>query len=667
MFQKKERNGMNAHDYVVDLSSVRLGDVSQVGGKNASLGEMMAALQEEGVKVPPGFAVTTAGYWNFLEESGCLVKIEGLLSRIVAGDPFSLQKGSEAIRELLLLSSLPSPLKDAILSAHRDLKKELGENNPLLAVRSSATAEDLPEASFAGQQESFLNIVGEEALLDAVHHCFVSLFTDRAICYRREKGFADMEVALSVGVQQMVRSDQGSAGILFTIDPDSGFDKMMVINGIWGLGELIVQGSVTPDEYMVYSPFLCDREKYPIVSRNRGEQKEKQIIMEGAIHRVGLDPEEESRWTLSDDEVLFLARAGQAIATHYGSAMDIEWAKDGKGVIYIVQARPETIHRHKKEKGASITLDYLSTDASPLVTGIAVGQKVAVGQPQVIEKSKEIATFRKGGILVTEMTDPDWVPIMKQAAGIVTNQGGRTSHAAIVSRELGIPAIVGTGRGTDLLSDKREITLSCAEGERGKVYEGVIPYQRELIEGDFPEAPVDLMLNLATPSTALRWSNLPTLGVGLMRIEFIISESIQMHPMALLKPDRLSDRERHKMAELTKRYASGVEYFIEQLSLAMAKIAAVHFPHPAIVRMSDFKTNEYANLIGGHVFETEEKNPMLGFRGASRYTHPDYAEAFALECRAVKRARERMGCTNLIPMIPFCRTPEEGIRVIEVM
>ncbi len=547
-------------------------------------------------------------------------------------------------------------------------------------MRSSATAEDLPDASFAGQQDTFLNVTGEDALLDACKRCYASLFTDRAIAYRDEQGFDHLEVALSAGVQTMVRSDQASAGVMFTVDTETGFPHTVVINAAWGLGESVVQGSVTPDQYTVYKPFLREtngagdgRERVPILGKDLGAKREKTVYARSSkrsgdtIETVETSEEERRSWVLEDEEILRLARWAVAIEDHYGRPMDVEWAKDGRsGELYIVQARPETVQSNQETQ--SLRTYTLEEEGEELVRGLAIGAAIAAGKVQVIESAADIDRFEEGSVLVTSMTDPDWVPIMKQAAGIVTDRGGRTSHAAIVSRELGIPAVVGTGRATEVLANGREVTLSCVEGQTGRVYDGCLEYSSETLDlSDVPEVETRIMMNIASPAGAIRWWRLPCRGVGLARMEYVVNDVIQAHPMALLHPERVSDEDRERIAELTAGYDDPAEYFVDHLSRGIATIAAAQHPHPVIVRTSDFKTNEYADLVGGSAFEPAEENPMLGWRGASRYYSDGYREGFALECRALRRAREEMGFANVVVMIPFCRTPEEADRVLEVM
>jgi pyruvate,water dikinase len=538
-------------------------------------------------------------------------------------------------------------------------------------VRSSATAEDLPEASFAGQQESFLNVNGEAELLDSCRRCYASLFTDRAITYRREHGFDDMKVALSVGVQKMVRSDLAGAGVIFSIDTETGFQDVVVITAAFGLGETVVQGTVNPDEYLVFKPLLDKPGFKPIIEKSLGSKEKKLIYAMGgtkATKSIDTSKKERSAFVLSDDEILHLARWTASIEKHYGRPMDIEWAKDGEtGEIFIVQARPETVQSRKE---ADVMKTYhLKEKGQRLLAGLSIGDAIAQGEVCLIKNVQDIRQFRGGAILVTEMTDPDWVPIMKQAAGIVTDQGGRTCHAAIVSRELGIPAIVGTGEATQMLKDGQPVTISCAEGDQGFIYEGLLDFEAvEVNLEGIPKTKTRIMMNIGSPAAAFRWWRLPCEGIGLARLEFIINNIIKVHPMALVKFAELKDREAKKQIEaLTQGYADKSDYFVENLARGIAKIAASQYPEPVIVRMSDFKTNEYAHLIGGQEFEPREENPMLGFRGASRYYSDRYREGFALECRAIKKVREEIGLKNVIVMVPFCRTLKEADRVLETM
>jgi len=660
--------------YISWFETLGAGDVPSVGGKNASLGEMLRELKQEGIRVPDGFATTAEAYWDFLEANHLTDKIEKRLEDLRNGDR-SLEQAGRAIRRLFLKSEFPDPLAEAIAEAYRNLCRIYNSGNSYhevdVAVRSSATAEDLPEASFAGQQETFLNIRGDQELLDACRRCFASLFTDRAISYRTEKGFDHTKIALSLGVQKMVRSDLAGSGVMFTLDTDTGFQDVVVINAAWGLGENVVQGTVTPDEYLVFKPLLGIDAFRPIIGRTVGDKEKKMIYSTGGsrtTRNIATTKEERRSAVLEDEEVLTLARWACSIEKHYDKAMDIEWAKDGEtGRLFIVQARPETV-QSRKEAG-TLKLYSLKEKGKRILTGLSIGDAVATGKVSLIKSVHQMDQFEDNTILVTEMTDPDWVPVMKRAAGVITDHGGRTCHAAIVSRELGIPAIVGTGQGTEVLKPGQEITLSCAEGDQGYVYEGTLDYEQKALDlEEIPDTQTQIMMNTGSPAAAFRWWRLPCEGIGLARMEFIINNIIKVHPMALVHFDNLGDEDaKRQIRKLTRGYQNKTEYFVDHLALGIAKIAASRYPHPVIVRMSDFKTNEYADLIGGHEFEPHESNPMLGFRGASRYYSDNYREGFSLECSAIKRVRDEIGLTNVIVMIPFCRKPEEADRVLEVM
>ncbi len=655
-------------ELAIPLRELSSGDTARVGGKNASLGEMISRLAERGVRVPDGFATTANAYRSFIEHNELESTIREALESLKK-DHSNLRHVGESIRKAILKGEIPEALRVAIERAYGRLGEQTGAEDPPVAVRSSATAEDLPEASFAGQQETYLNIRGGEAVVEAVRKCFASLFTDRAISYREEKGFDHMAVALSAGVQRMVRAESGCSGVLFTIDTESGFDRVVVINSAWGLGETVVGGEVNPDEFVVFKPFL-DREKLvPILARTRGSKRVKAVYDDaGEVENVETAGEEQAALTLSDDEVLTLARWGVEIERHYGRAMDVEWAKDGEtGELAIVQARPETV---QSQKGAGALKNYrLKEQGERLVQGLAIGDAIASGAVRVLHSPGEGERLQKGEILVTEATDPDWGPIMERAAAIVTERGGRTAHAAIVSRELGVPAIVGAEGATEALEDGTEATVSCAEGSDGFVYGGLLEFEVQEIELESaPETKTRIMMNIASPAGAFRWWRLPCHGIGLARIEFIIGNHIRAHPMALAKFDELEDNDaRARIEELTLGYTDKAEFFVDRLAEGVAKIAASQHPDPVIVRLSDFKTNEYAGLIGGAAFEPEEANPMLGFRGASRYYSERYRDGFALECRAMRRVRDEIGLTNAVLMIPFCRTLEEADRVLETL
>jgi len=665
-----ERTTTAADVHVVWLEDVGMGDVGAVGGKNASLGELLRALGSSGVRVPEGFATTAAAYRAFVASNGLEQGIRAALDDYRAGRT-TLRVSGEAIRELILGGEFPPDVALDIREHYRVLSKSAGQAKAPVAVRSSATAEDLPDASFAGQQETFLNVAGERELMETCRRCYASLFTDRAISYREIKGFDHLEVALSIGVQRMVRSDLGASGVMFSIDTESGFPRSVLISAAWGLGETVVQGTINPDKYQVFKPLLQNPEFNPIIERTLGTKERKMVYSRGGHARtrtVDTSAEERRSFVLTDAEILTLARWAVAVEDHYGRPMDMEWARDGATAeLYMVQARPETV---QARRSASVFSVYHLKEQGRLLTGgAAVGESIAHGVACVVRDPKDIDNFRDGNILVTMMTDPDWVPIMQRAAGIVTDHGGPTSHAAIVSRELGVPAVVGTGNGTSVLEDGKPITLSCAGGEDGEVYEGTLAFDVEEVDlGALPATRTAVMVNIASPAAAFQWWRLPAAGVGLARMEFIISNLIRIHPMALVHPERITDPgEASRIREITYGYSDLQEYFVDVLATGIAKIAAPYHPRPVIVRLSDFKSNEYAHLIGGGSFEVAEENPMLGFRGASRYYHDRYREGFALECRALKRVRERLGFTNVVVMVPFCRTVQEADLVINVM
>ncbi len=662
---------MTEHNkYVAWFEKLGSDDTDLVGGKNASLGEMIKSLKDEGIRVPDGFATTADAYWEFIKSNNLGEKIRGHLESLEKKEK-SLEQTGKAIRRLFLSATFPDEINQAVADAYEALSHRYDTDEVDVAVRSSATAEDLPQASFAGQQETFLNITGKDELLDACRKCFASLFTDRAISYRTENGFDHMKVALSVGVQKMVRSDKDSAGVMFSIDTETGFRDLVVITGAWGLGENVVQGAVTPDEFLVFKPLLDDHNLTPIIGKTLGAKEKKIVYARGGsstTKNLDTPKKERSRFVLADEEILKLARWAVTIEKHYQRPMDIEWAKDGdSGQLYIVQARPETVQSQKQAD--SLKSYWLKERSERLVTGLSIGEAIAAASVCKIKSADEIDQFKEGTILVTEMTDPDWVPIMKKAAGIVTDHGGRTCHAAIVSRELGIPAIVGTGNATEKLDDDDEITISCAEGDKGYVYRGILDYEEEAISlDDIPKTRTRIMMNVASPDAAFRWWRLPCRGIGLARMEFIINNIIKVHPMALIHFDQLEDSDaRKQIRDLTRQYDDKSRYFVDHLARGIAKIAAAQYPEPVIVRMSDFKTNEYADLIGGAQFETDESNPMLGFRGASRYYSDRYREGFDLECRAIKQVRENIGLSNVLIMIPFCRTIAEADKVLGVL
>ncbi len=650
------------------FADIRLSDVPSVGGKNASLGEMMAKLGPEGIKVPDGFATTASAFWDFLQHNGIRERLQQLMQQLDRVNFSNLSETGAAARILILRGAMPEPLRKAIMAAYRALGDDIS-----VAVRSSATAEDMPQASFAGQHESYLNIRGEAAVVQAVQHCFASLYTDRAIKYREDNGFDHNRVALSAGIQRMVRADLACSGVGFTLEPESGFRDVILLSGVWGLGENIVQGAVMPDEFYVFKPTLLAG-KQAIIQKKLGEKATTLTYTddpgsrERTLNKVTPQANRE-KFVLSDEEVLQLARWALAIEAHYQRPMDIEWAKDGiDGGLYILQARPETVHsRNQTTVGKEYTL---LEKGNCLVKGEAVGNKIGTGIARVLASPADAYRLKDGEIVITTNTSPDWDPVLKRAGGIITNSGGRTSHASIVARELGVPAIVGALEATARIKDGATITISCAEGKTGYVYEGKLQYQ--VTETDFSHVKMpqstEVMFIMSDPDKAFQLSFYPNDGVGLLRMEFIITHAIQIHPMALVKYDELDDKAlQAQIHALTRQYADKREFFVDKLSQGIGTIAAAFYPKDVIVRMSDFKTNEYAQLIGGKAFEPSEENPMLGFRGASRYAHPLYKEGFGLECAAIKRVRENMGLDNVKVMIPFCRTVEEGKLVLSVM
>lgn len=656
--------------FVLSFNQITIKDISLVGGKGASLGEMYQKLTARGIKVPPGFAVTAYAYRYFLKKAKIEQEIKRILKDLNTHDLKGLATRGRAVRQLILQAEFPPELKKAILNEYRKLSQKFRVKHVDVAVRSSATAEDLPDASFAGQQESYLNIVGEQALLQACKECIASLFTDRAISYRVDKHFDHFKIGLSIVVQKMVRSDKACSGVMFTIDTESGFRDVVIINSAWGLGEYIVKGIVTPDEFLVFKPTL--KQGFSAIINQQLGSKAKKLVYASS----GAKPTKESivserdrnRFSLKPQEVLQLARWGMQVEEHYGRPMDLEWAKDGRtNELYIVQARPETV---EAVKSRNIIETYkLNKTGKVLTQGTAVGAKIGQGPVHLIKSVKEISKFKPGSVLVTEMTDPDWEPIMKQAAAIVTDSGGRTCHAAIVSRELGIACVVGTGNGTRVLKTGDKVTVSCAEGEEGKVYDGLLPFSIERTNlKQLGRPKTKIMLNVGEPHRAFSFSFLPNDGVGLAREEFIINNSIKIHPLALINFDKLTDKKaKAAIAALTVGYASKPRYFVDKLAHGVGQLAAAFYPKDVIVRLSDFKTNEYAGLIGGRQFEPKEDNPMIGWRGASRYYAPEYEAAFRLECKALKKVREEYGLKNLKIMVPFCRTVEEGEQVLKIM
>ena len=671
------------------FDEVGIKDVPLVGGKNASLGEMFQKLKPVGVNVPDGFAITAEAYRYFIEEAKLADKIKKILTGLDTHNIRELKRRGSKIRALIRSAPLPKDLANSIIENYKKLCAQYGVEAVDVAVRSSATAEDLPDASFAGQQETYLNIRGEKDLLYACKKCFASLFTNRAISYREDKGFGHFDVYLSIAVQKMIRSDAACAGVIFTLDTESGFKDVVFITGSYGLGENVVKGAVNPDEYYVFKPTL-KMGKCPIIGKTMGSKEQKLIYCEDGrkVKNVPTPKEERERYVLNDDEILLLAKWACEIEKHYGKPMDIEWAKDGDGEdvgtgkFFIVQARPETVH---SVKDYSIMETYvlkekyyeLEEKGRVLCKGLAVGSKISRGKANVIKSAQQITEFRPGEILITDMTDPDWEPIMKVASAIVTNRGGRTCHAAIISRELGIPCVIGTGVATKVIKSGKEITVDCSEGEIGYIYDGFVEYEVEQLDlKKLPKTKTKIMMNVGIPEKAFFQGQIPCDGVGLAREEFIINSHIGIHPLALIHFDELKKRanEDKKIAKIvkqieekTKGYTNKVDYFVERLARGIGRIGAAFYPKDVIVRLSDFKTNEYANLIGGNLYEPHEHNPMIGWRGASRYYDERFKPAFGLECKALLKARNEMGLTNIKVMVPFCRTPEEGRKVIEVM
>ncbi|KPK27887.1 MAG: phosphoenolpyruvate synthase [Desulfobacterales bacterium SG8_35_2] len=675
---------MGKHDNALILWFEEIGieDVPLVGGKNASLGEMYQKLTSKGVAVPHGFAITAYAYQYLIKEAGIADEVRDALAGLDTHDLHNLQARGEKVRNIIRNAEFPDDLRQAIIESYKKMEAEYGANLDV-AVRSSATAEDLPDASFAGQQETYLNIRGYDALIDACKRCFASLFTNRAISYRHDKGFGQFDVYLSIVVQKMVRSDSASSGVIFSIDTESGFKDAVFLTGAWGLGENVVQGAVNPDEYYVFKPTL-KQGKRPIVGKRVGSKEMKMVYntdqsADDPVANVETTPAERASYVLNDDEILKLAEWACIIEDHYGKAMDIEWAKDGDGGsvgtggLFIVQARPETVH--SQAVAGTMETFKLKEKGNVLVTGLAVGTKIGQGQANVIKNVEGIHSFQKGQVLVTDMTDPDWEPIMKIAGAIVTNRGGRTCHAAIISRELGIPCVIGTTDATDIIKTGQDITVSSAEGETGYIYEGLLDFEIEKLDlGELPKTKTKIMMNLAIPEKAFTECQIPNDGVGLAREEFIINSHIGMHPLALFNYEELKnsdDPEKQEIArvidERTAAYTDKKQFFVDKVAEGVGRIAAGFYPNDVIVRLSDFKSNEYANLIGGILYEPEEENPMIGWRGASRYYDPKYRPAFELECQGLLKARNDMGLNNIKLMVPFCRTPDEGRKVIEVM
>lgn len=657
-------------NYIKRFSEINQMDIAEVGGKNSSLGEMFTQLMPKGINIPDGFAITSFAFKNFLTHNHLSERLQQLMAELNKERFSNLQEIGDKARKIMLAGVIPEDLSEAIINAYKELS---GKRYVEVAVRSSATAEDLPEASFAGQHESYLNIKGAEALIIAVHKCFASLYTDRAIKYREDNKFEHQKVLLSVGVQKMVRSDKACAGVGFTLEPESGFPNVIHLAGVWGLGENIVQGAVTPDEFLIFKPALLNNKK-AIIQKRIGDKAKTMIYGTGknassSIVNRATPKAKRGQFVLSDDEIITLARWALTIEEHYKKPMDIEWAKDGKSdKLFIVQARPETVHSQRDSY--KIKEYRLAEKAESIATGEAIGSKIAVGIARILESSKNADRLRDGDIIVTDITSPDWDPLLKKSAAIITNKGGRTSHASIVARELGIPAIVGCGDATKKIRDGQEITVSCAQGKAGYIYAERLRFEeiehdlRDITKPEFPK----VMMILGEPDQAFKLSFYPNDGIGLMRIEFIITHFIGVHPMALVKFDELKDKKaKQKIATITYRYPDKKQFFVERLAEGIGTIAAAFYPKDVLVRMSDFKTNEYANLLGGEQFEPKEENPMLGFRGASRYYNDRYKEGFRLECAAIKIVREQMGLTNVKVMIPFCRTVDEADKVIAAM
>jgi pyruvate,water dikinase len=689
---------LKEQEFVLWFEQVGIADVPLVGGKNASLGEMIQQLTPKGVNVPTGFATTAHAFRYFMEKAGLKARLQRLLADLDVENINNLRERGRQARTLILDTPFPSELEEAIVNAYVQLSARYGVDIEMcealngaerqaclsrysgvdVAVRSSATAEDLPDASFAGQQDTYLNINGINGVLEACHMCFASLFTDRAISYRTIKNFDHFEVALSVGVQKMVRSDLASAGVMFSIDTESGFKNAALVTAAYGLGENVVQGVVNPDEYIVFKPTLKQGFR-PILEKRLGSKEIKMVYDIGGSRpttNLPVPKVDQGKYALEDDEILKLAEWVCIIEDHYSnvrdaySPMDVEWAKDGTtGELFVVQARPETVH---SQKGNNVLKTYKLTakqKAEPLLRGRAVGEMIGQGKVRIIVDIRKLDEFQEGEVLVTTRTDPDWEPIMKRASAVITNQGGRTCHAAIIARELGIPAIVGCDNATEILKEEQEVTVSCADGEEGHVYDGILPFEIEELQlDDLPRTRTKVLMNVGNPHEAFRLSLIPNDGVGLARTEFIIANHIKVHPLALLHFNQLKDKAaKWEISQLTTQYEEMPDYFVDKLASGIGMLAAAFYPNPVVVRMSDLKSNEYANLIGGQEFEPEEENPMMGWRGASRYYDPKYQAAYRLECKAFKRVRDEMGLTNVIPMIPFCRTPAEGRKVLNEM
>ncbi|MCF6764817.1 phosphoenolpyruvate synthase [Thiotrichales bacterium 19S3-7] len=658
-------------DYILSFDQINMGDIERIGGKNASLGEMISHLSDLGIRVPNGFATTADAYREFLAQDNLDRKIYDLLDQTNVDDIKALAETGATIRQWIMEVPFSDAFMQAVENAYNQLKTT-PTKEPLVAVRSSATAEDLPDASFAGQQETFLNISGIDQVFDALRKVFASLFTDRAISYRAHRGFDHKEIALSAGIQKMVRSDQGASGVMFSVDTESGFRDVVFITSSYGLGEMIVQGAVNPDEFYVHKPTLI-KGFDPIIRKNLG-QKAKQMIFSDettagkSVKVVDVKEEKQSVFSISNEQILELARFAITIENHYGRAMDIEWGLDAvDGQLYILQARPETVVSRQASKRV-IERYTINQKTTPIVEGRSIGKKIGHGVAKVVHSVDEIHQVQAGDVIVTDMTDPDWEPVMKIASAIVTNRGGRTCHAAIIAREMGIPAVVGCSNATDVIRDGDMITVSCAEGDTGYIYSGQLNYKKETIDIDqMPEIPFKIMMNIANPERAFDFQYLPNSGVGLARLEFIINNAIGIHPNALLQKEKMPQAIQTEIEQATSAYESPREFYVQRLAEGIATLAAAFYPKPVIVRLSDFKSNEYANLIGGSVFEPDEENPMIGFRGASRYVADNFKACFEMECDAVKRVRNQMGLKNVQVMIPFVRTLNEAENVIEVL
>ncbi|MCG9084040.1 phosphoenolpyruvate synthase [Laribacter hongkongensis] len=660
-----------AETYVVWFDKLRMTDVESVGGKNASLGEMISQLAESGVRVPGGFATTAQAYRDFLAHDGLSDRINAMLAALDVDNVVELARVGKEIRQLVIDTPFPPQLEAEVRVAYEKMVADANADISV-AVRSSATAEDLPDASFAGQQETFLNIRGYDNVKEAIHHVFASLYNDRAIAYRVHKGFAHDVVALSAGIQRMVRSDVGASGVMFTIDTESGFDKVVFVTASYGLGETVVQGAVNPDEFYVHKPTL-EAGRPAILKKNMGSKLIKMEFTDAnqagrSVRTLDVEPELRRQFSITDAEVEELARYAQIIEKHYARPMDIEWGRDGiDGKLYILQARPETV-KSQENRVETLRRYRLKNKSAVLAEGRAIGQKIGQGVVRLIQSAAEMDRVKAGDVLVTDMTDPDWEPVMKRAAAIVTNRGGRTCHAAIIARELGIPAVVGCGDATDVLKDGMQVTVSCAEGDTGNIYDGLLDIEViDLALDKMPESPVKIMMNVGNPELAFDFAQLPNEGVGLARMEFIINRQIGIHPKALLEIDSLPSELQATIRDRISGYASPVDFYVDKIAEGVSTIAAAFYPKKVIVRMSDFKSNEYANLIGGSLYEPHEENPMIGFRGAARYIAPEFRDCFELECRAIRKVRETMGLTNVEVMIPFVRTLTEAAKVVDIL